>query len=282
MRTPAGREPGFVPHDSPSRARAGVIADECQVRKVSDHDVGPGATELVGVVMPVDADDGSESPATAGLDPRERIFDQQDSPRNGTQPLRGEQEARWIGLAGQGVVGRIDTVHDHVEQSADAAGVEHLATVPTGRYHRHAPTTCAELLHEVDGAREDANPFAPQPLVEQLILAVAESVHGGRSRQVVRVAPRQVDPPRCEKRRDPVGSGLAVHISQIVGLAVERRGIRHRDGKEAVEKLCPRRRVHTGRVGDDTVQIEYCGVELAEPNLVGAHVWSLEPAGMGS
>jgi hypothetical protein len=86
------------------------------------------------VVVSIDPDHGSETAAAAGFDPRERIFDEQGSRRHGAESPCGEQEGRGVGFARQPVVGRNHPIHYHVEQSEDTAGVEHVVTVPTGRY----------------------------------------------------------------------------------------------------------------------------------------------------
>src|SRR5215469_6787450 len=122
----------------------------------------------------------------------------------------------------------------------------------------------AELLDEFNASPVWLDPFVFDDLVDQVVLAVPEAVHGFGLRRIVGTSLGELYTARSEKVANTVVARLAVHVEPIVCGDVEGvkrfASLRRTLFKILVEHLFPAHRVYAGGVGDYTVEIEEDGV----------------------
>src|SRR5215469_11531103 len=124
----------------------------------------------------------------------------------------------------------------------------------------------AELMDKFDAALVRLHPVFLDNLVDQIVLAVPETVHGFGLRRIVWASLGEPDTARCQKVANAVVAGLAIHIEPIVRGDIE--GTKclaslHRSLlKILVKHLFPARRVYAGGVGDHAVEVEQHGIVL--------------------
>jgi hypothetical protein len=115
-------------------------------------------------------------------------------------------------------------------------------------------------MDEFNASLVGLNPFVFYDFVDELVLAVPEAVHCFSLWRIVRASLWQLDNARCEKVPNAVVPGFSIHIEAIVRGNIERTkcvaSLRRTLLKIFVKHLFPTRRVHTGGVGNHTVEIE--------------------------
>ena len=184
------------------------------------------------------------------------------------QPAGSLEEDCRIGLTLEAESVGLHAIHTDGEQVRDAGGVEHLGEVPAGRDDRGAYSGSLQRPDQVHGSRVRLDSMLLDVLEEVPVLAVAEPSHGLPVGRVVRISLGKHHSPRAEEVPDSVRPWLAVHVSSVVAIDVERperlAGPPASALQVAVEEALPGRRMDGRGVGDDAVHVEDDGRELLE------------------
>src|SRR5215213_10466076 len=238
------------------------------MHEVVDDDVGTAFAEDLWVLAPRHPDHQAEAPGPARSDPRDRVFH-----HDGTLGRRPEHPGCMFERIGSGLAAELllrgdIAVYPGVEEVHDARRFSHRPAVPAGGYNRHAGSPAFEPPDHGNRRFEHLDASNQEYLLEGSVLAVTEATDRLCARGIVRFSPREYDAARAEEGVNPIVARPAVNVFVVVGIYLER----HEAGPSTlrnlfevpVERAFPRRGVHAGRVGDDTVQIEQPGVVCAD------------------
>src|SRR5204862_178970 len=150
--------------------------------------------------------------ASAGVYPGRGVLEHRARFRTHAETVgRGEERVRR-GLPAQVLRAHGRAVDDHLDVVRETGDVEDLPGVGAGGDHRPAQAGVPGRLQVGPRALEHPHAVLVDLPQQQLVLAVAQAVHGLRVRRVVRVAVRQLDAAAGEEGPHAVRARPAVDV----------------------------------------------------------------------
>ena len=221
----------------------------------------------------------AEIAGAAGLHARNRVLDHNRPLHRHAQPFGRLDIGVRVRFAGDLLDRRNIAVDLHFENVCQADRLQHSVAVLAGCDDGDALAAGFQIADQAGGAFEQHGPARAEQIVENRILAIAETAGRDRFLFVFRPTARQVDAAGAQESLHAVIARLAVDVIMIIafdGEFLERNAAVPRPvPQEFVEHRFPGRGVEGRRVGDDAVQIEQPGVERQKIRLGKAHYDSL-------
>ncbi len=168
-----------------------------------------------------------------------------------------------------------DSVHPLLDEPLETGDVQHLASVGARGHYGDTQSRGRGRLQVAPRPVEHLDAVLFEDLLEHLVLAIAQAVNGLFVARVIRTAVGEFDSPAVQERPDSVLAFLAVDVFPVVRIRIEwdefRSGVLGPLGQVGVERRLPCLVMHTGGIGQDTVEIEQAGMHL---------VWQTQHAGL--
>ena len=157
-------------------------------------------------------------------------------------------------------------IHPLLDEPVQTGDLEHVAGVGARGHHGDTQTRGRDRLQVAPRPVEHLDAFVMQDLLEHVVLAVAQAVYRLGVAGVIGISVGQFDSPAIQERPDPVFTFLAVHVLPVVGGRIEGdelfAGALGPLGQVGVEHGLPGLGMHTGGIGEHTVEVEQAGTHL--------------------